>query len=43
MVAGTVIPNKVPQMYDRPWAKLWEEHFEKGMQRPQEKEIISFD
>ena len=39
---GTVIPYKVPNMYDRPWAKIWEEYHEKGMQRPPEKEIISF-
>ena len=42
VVSGTVIPYKVPNMYDRPWAKIWEEHHEKGMQRPPEKEIISF-
>ena len=29
---------------DRPWAKIWEEYHEKGMQRPQqEKELIKFD
>jgi hypothetical protein len=42
VVSGTVIPYKVPNMYDRPWAKIWEEHHEKGMQRPPEKELISF-
>jgi hypothetical protein len=42
-VAGTVIPFKVPNMYDRPWAKIWEENFEKGMQRPKEKELFKFD
>jgi hypothetical protein len=42
VVAGTVIPHKVPNMYDRPWAKIWEEYHEKGMQRPPEKELISF-
>jgi len=34
VVAGTVIPYKVPNIYDRPWARLWEEHHEKGMKRP---------
>ena len=34
VVAGTVIPYKVPNMYGRPWAKIWEEYHEKGMQRP---------
>ena len=42
VVAGTVIPYRVPNMYDRPWAKIWEECHEKGMQRPPEKELISF-
>jgi hypothetical protein len=43
VVSGRTIPFKVPEMYNRPWARLWEEYFEKGMQRPPEKEIISFD
>ncbi|HEX5106806.1 MAG TPA: hypothetical protein VFV95_00100 [Vicinamibacterales bacterium] len=34
VVAGTVIPYEVPDMYARPWARLWETHHEKGMQRP---------
>jgi hypothetical protein len=42
-VAGSVIPYEVPDMFGRPWAKLWEEHHEKGMQRPKEKELITFD
>jgi len=37
-----VIPYKVPNLYDRPWARIWEEYHETGMQRPPEKEIISF-
>ena len=43
VVAGTVIPYKVPDMFGRPWAKIWEEYHEKGMQRPPEKELITFD
>ena len=43
VIAGTVIPYKVPDMYARPWAKIWEEYHEKGMQRPREKELITFD
>ena len=39
---GTVIPFKVPDMYGRPWAKLWEEYHEKGMTRPAEKDAFSF-
>ena len=38
-----MIPYKVPDMYGRPWAKIWEEYHEKGMQRPPEKELIKFD
>jgi hypothetical protein len=43
VVAGRVIEHKVPQMFSRPWAKIWEENHEKGMQRPPEKELIKFD
>jgi hypothetical protein len=24
----------VRDLYDRPWARIWEEYFEKGMKRP---------
>ena len=27
---------RVPDMTDRPWAKIWEEYFEKKMQRPKQ-------
>ena len=37
-----MIQYKVPDMYGRPWAKIWEEYHEKGMQRPKEKEISPF-
>jgi hypothetical protein len=33
---GEVIQYKVPDMSDRPWAKTWEEHFEKNMERPKQ-------
>jgi hypothetical protein len=32
---GTVIPYRIPDWYDRPWARIWEEYFEEGMQRPE--------
>lgn len=35
IVPGTVIEYRIPDWYDRPWARMWEEHFEEGMQRPQ--------
>jgi len=31
---GTTIDYKVRDLYDRPWARVWEEYFEKGMKRP---------
>jgi hypothetical protein len=37
---GTVIPYRVPDWYDRPWAKIWEEYFEEGMQRPEADESL---
>jgi hypothetical protein len=41
---GTVIPFKVQDMFDRPWAQIWEENFEQGMSRPAENEdIFDFD
>ena len=40
---GTVIRYKQPDMFGRPWAKIWEEYHEKGMKRPAEKDIFSFD
>jgi hypothetical protein len=43
VVSGRVIEYKVPNMFGRPWAKLWEEYHEKGMQRPEEKPLITFD
>ena len=32
---GQVIEYQVPDMLDRPWAKIWEEYFEKDMERPE--------
>jgi hypothetical protein len=29
-----VIEYRIPDWYDRPWAKIWEEYFEEGMKRP---------
>jgi hypothetical protein len=37
---GTVIQYRVPDWYDRPWARIWEEYFEQGMQRPEPNEDI---
>ena len=41
---GTVIDYRVPDWYDRPWAKIWEEYFEEGMQRPEpDEDIFKFE
>jgi hypothetical protein len=41
---GTVIEYRIPDWYDRPWAKIWEEHFEEGMQRPAaDEDIFEFE
>jgi hypothetical protein len=42
--AGTVIEYEIPSWYDRPWARIWEEYFEDGMQRPRvEDDIFDFE
>jgi hypothetical protein len=40
---GTVIQYKVPDMYGRPWAKIWEENFEKDMDKPKTEDIFNFE
>jgi hypothetical protein len=40
---GEVIDYQVPDMYARPWAQIWEELFEQGMEQPEEADIFSFD
>jgi hypothetical protein len=41
---GTVIEYQIPDWYDRPWARIWEQHFEQGMQRPEpDEDIFDFD
>jgi hypothetical protein len=42
VVSGKKIEITVPDWYGRPWAKNWEENFEKGMTRPEEKPLITF-
>jgi hypothetical protein len=44
VVPGTVIDYRIPDWYDRPWARVWEEYFEEGMQRPQaDEDIFEFE
>jgi hypothetical protein len=40
---GQTIEYEVPDMYDRPWAAIWEDYFEQDMERPEEEDIFSFD
>ena len=40
---GAVIEYKVPDMFGRPWAKIWEEFYESGMARPKNEDIFKFD
>lgn len=37
---GTTIQYKVRDLYDRPWAQVWEEYFEDGMSRPDEDDSL---
>jgi hypothetical protein len=39
---GTTIELKVPDMYGRPGAQIWEQYFEQGMQKPADEDIFSF-
>jgi hypothetical protein len=39
---GQAIQYTIPDMYGRPWAKMWEEYSEKGMVRPAEEDMFSF-
>jgi hypothetical protein len=32
---GTVIEYEVPDMYGRPWARIWEQYWERGMEGPE--------
>ena len=40
---GTVIQYEVPDMYNRPWDRIWREYFEQGMSPPEEEDVFSFE
>jgi hypothetical protein len=40
---GMVIEYRVPDMYGRPWAQIWEQYFEQGMEKPETEDIFSFE
>jgi hypothetical protein len=39
---GQLIQYRVPDMYGRPWAQIWEQYFEQGMERPKQEDIFTF-
>lgn len=39
---GAEFDYTMPDMYGRPWAQIWERHFEDGMQRPEHDSIFDF-
>jgi hypothetical protein len=39
---GTVIPYKVEDPIGRPWAAVWEEYFEQGMERPKGDDLFDY-
>jgi len=43
LVPGTEIRYRVEDLYGRPWAAVWEEHFEQGMRRPSAEDIFDFE
>jgi hypothetical protein len=40
---GTLIDFEVPDIYGRPWAKMWEKYSEEGMQPPAQGDIFNFE
>lgn len=43
LTPGITFAYTLPDIYDRPWARIWEECHEEGMQRPEEEDLFSFD
>jgi hypothetical protein len=39
---GVTIDYTVPDIYGRPWAQIWEQYFEEGMQRPEGESLFEF-
>lgn len=40
---GSIIEYRVPDMYGRPWAGIWERYHEPGMRRPDGEDIFGFE
>jgi len=45
LTPGTKVEYEMPDMYGRPWAKIWEQYFEQGMKKPDEvnEDLFNFD
>ncbi len=43
LTPGAVIQYEMPDMYGRPWARIWETYFETGMERPDDADIFTFE
>ena len=39
---GSTFEYTLPDIYGRPWAQIWEQYHEQGMQRPTEEDLFSF-
>lgn len=47
-IATPVAPGQTfeytqPNIFDRPWAQIWERYHEQGMQRPEEDDVFTFE
>jgi hypothetical protein len=42
LTPGATFEYTLPDTYGRPWAQIWEQYHEQGMQRPPEEDIFSF-
>ncbi|HWN39587.1 MAG TPA: hypothetical protein VNP02_13885, partial [Gammaproteobacteria bacterium] len=43
LTPGTKLEYEMPDMYGRPWAKIWSENFEQGMTKPEDTSEEIFD
>jgi hypothetical protein len=40
---GQIVELQVPDMFDRPWARIWEQNFEQNMPRPVSEDLFKFE
>jgi len=45
LTPGSKIEYEMPDMYGRPWVKIWEENFEQGMTKPEDnsEDLFNFE